>query len=114
MPRYTAEGELEGARAEHFRSASLTIGINSAQHKFVKWCSTEYIHRVGASVITCVCVCVHMRLDGCMCLCVCVAWCVPKVGAIVSVWPLMSTHSPPVSYMVPNCTKLGLLYVVEN
>ena len=27
VPQYTAEGELEGARAEHFRSASLTIGI---------------------------------------------------------------------------------------
>ena len=66
------------------------------------------------------CLCVYL------CLCVCaIGWvyvfvymccmvCVPKVGAIVSVWPLMSTHSPPVSYMVPNCTKLGLLYVLEN
>ena len=44
----------------------------------------------------------------------CCMVCVPKVGAIVSVWPLMYTHSPPVSYMVPNCTKLGLLYVLES
>ena len=35
--------------------------------------------------------------------------CVPKVGSIVSVWPLMSPYSIPVSYMVRNCV-CSILY----
>ena len=81
---------------------------------FSKHCTLAHlrsVHWVAKVASVCICVCVRIFVFMCVHVCVHITnYCRVRAvygpgGSIVCVWPLMSTYSSPVSYMVRNRTK---------